>query len=74
MTDPAIKAAVTAMLTVETPTVRDTAIAAAREALAPVRQWHEEWLRYVDGLEVGGDHIRAVLRDLPPLIYPSEEL
>lgn len=38
--DPAIVAAMKAMLSVESPTVRDTAIAAAREALAPLRARH----------------------------------
>lgn len=38
--DPAIAAAMKAMLSVESPTVRDTAIAAAREALAPLRARH----------------------------------
>lgn len=86
MTDPALEAAQQAIAVhVGKPwpdvdpdefdaSVGDVALAAARAALAPVREWHEEWLRYLDGLASGGDHIRAVLRDLPPLIYPSEEL
>ena len=40
--DPAIAAAMKAMLSVESPTVRDTAIAAAREALAPLRANHQK--------------------------------
>lgn len=41
MSDPAVKAAITAMFTEKEPTVRATAIAAAREALAPIRDLHQ---------------------------------
>lgn len=40
MSDPAVKAAITAIFTEKEPTVRATAIAAAREALAPIRDLH----------------------------------
>ncbi|QDH92344.1 hypothetical protein SEA_SPOOKY_78 [Gordonia phage Spooky] len=81
--DPAIAAAMRAMLTVESPTVRDTAIAAAREALAPLRKLHRK--RRAGGetycaecCHIIGDGYELTYQSWPcataKLIYPEDEL
>ncbi|QHB37280.1 hypothetical protein SEA_GUDMIT_51 [Gordonia phage Gudmit] len=73
--DPAIAAAMKAMLSVESPTVRDTAIAAAREALAPLREKFQqlsEAVLYIDDGTSEGMH--AILDAFAPLLYPEDEL
>lgn len=67
MTDPAVEAAQRAIGHVSpdefTNEVGDTALAAAREALRPIREWYFAAMAY-----------NATIDDLAPLIFTTEEL
>ncbi|AGS82264.1 hypothetical protein PBI_BOBI_72 [Mycobacterium phage Bobi] len=53
----------------------DGLVGVAREALKPVRGVHERWAaRYADRYSGGALLIKALLDELAPLLYTSEEL
>lgn len=73
MSDPAVEAAQRALIgwPQYPPQV---ATAAAREALKPIRELHEALMsRYADRFSGDALTVKAILDDLAPLIYTSEE-
>lgn len=83
MTDPAVEAARKAWVAsgrVPLPTQQDLRgrITAAREALNPIRKLHAYLTEVADGLDARNSAfqlgMRAVLKDIAPLIFTTEEL
>lgn len=69
MTDPAVEAAQRAVDAMESPRIfAHDLVAAAREALRPIREWMAE----LDSEELLPAHV--VIAALAPLIYATEEL
>lgn len=77
MTDPAVEAAQRAIGHVSpdefTNDVGDTALAAAREALRPIRDIHQKWAEAY-AYRADGLVLNAFLAALAPLIFTTEEL
>ncbi|SIN33587.1 hypothetical protein [Mycobacteroides abscessus] len=83
-TDPAVEAARRAdyiaqrgelgiYLNYKSPITREHA--SAREALRPIRKWHQKQSRWLSGkCSAEALMLKAQLADLAPLIYPTEEL
>lgn len=72
MSDPAVEAAQRAMGKCHSyPTPNRDLIAAAREALAPIRKMHDDWKASYGFLPT---EALQILDDLAELIYATEEL
>lgn len=75
MSDPAIQALRRATLNSPNFPVGGYGEACAREALIPIREWHERMATaYALDDRPEGALVEAVLQELAPLIYPTEEL
>lgn len=79
MTDPAVEAAQRAIGHVSpdefTNEVGDTALAAAREALRPIREWHQKQSqRLADRYSSEALMLKAQLAEIAPLIFTTEEI
>lgn len=72
MTDPAVAAAQKIWERHEPPYRSDDLIAAAREALKPIRALHDDWSR-IDAQGCSISH-REIFDRLAPLIFTTEEL
>ena len=74
MSDPAIEAAWSASKAHPTPwtqaDVEDIAVAAARQALAPLRELYERW----EGADPDTFDIIDLMKEMRPLIYPTTEI
>lgn len=80
MTDPAVEAARKAWVAsgrVPLPTQQDLRgrISAAREALRPIREWHQKQSqRLADRYSSEALMLKAQLAEIAPLIFTTEEL
>lgn len=78
MTDPAVEAARRAddiEPDLKQPDRFGEMVESAREALRPIREWHQKQSRWLSGkCSAEALMLKAQLADLAPLIYPTEEL
>ncbi|WP_078278567.1 hypothetical protein [Mycobacteroides franklinii] len=76
MSDPAVEAAQRAYGAMGAEaTIWDEAVTAAREALEPIREWHQKKSQWLDcRYSSEALMLKAQLAEIAPLIFTSEEL